>query len=737
MKKMIHFFETIFKGFYRPSLISFIILFVLFGGILLNYAVETKINRSVQQHNKRNLFAIELEQYKQAIDKTTSSLSQIDNELNHYLITEQEEKLILLKTSMSNLQNHLLFVKEQSNKYVPKYLVNIFVHKIRNRVDFQKEVLSVFSMSGKNAALKLLNSEADKKTISEYTTSEIDLASALNRQITSFNGQLMADENETSAMDKKWNLISLLFMLLIALVVMYQTTRNNMLNKELNIAVQKMQDATRLKDQFLSNITHELRTPLNSILGYTNLLLKRNHQPETEKWIQAVNSSGTLLLDIVNDVLDYSKLESGYLHFTKEPFELDEVLNNLKNIMGNRAEAKGISLVVLKDQSLPTAFSGDEKKLKQVLINLAGNALKFTEKGTVKIEIVLQKKIEEQYWLEFTVSDTGIGIEEQNLKHIFHRFYQVENSYSRKYSGTGLGLPIVKQLVDLQGGTITVNSMPGTGTIFKFVLPFEKATHVEKEEVNMAPVRTMLQTAAKRILVVDDHELNRELLELILKEYNCRVVTAENGKEALSILERMKVDLVLMDVQMPELNGMETTQQIREQLVLDVPVIACTAFSQPSEKQMCFEAGMNDYLGKPIKEHDLLKLLNKYLQVSTDTKVKTPLVNYSKIQSIVGTNRQLTVNMLSRVVTLVPEELERLHQSILQRNYHQTKELAHNMCSTIGLMGAPATLMEQVKSIQYTAKEPKPDHEQLLHLFYMVNDTVHKIMDELKEYLAA
>lgn len=735
MKKVIHFFETIYNGFYRPSLINFCILFILFGGILINFGVETNVNRSVQQHNKGNAFIVELEQYKQSVDKITFTLSRIDYELNHYLFNGKEEQLAALKLQMNHLQQHSSQLREQSKKYVPKYLVNVFVHKIRNRADFQNEVLTIYHHEGKDSALKQLNSEEDKKTIVDYTNSEVELTNALNIQITELNKQLMADESFISALDKKWNLISLVFMLGIAFVVMYQSTRNTVLNKELQLAVEKMQEATRIKDQFLSNITHELRTPLNSILGYTNLLLKRNHQPETERWIQAVNTSGTLLLDIVNDVLDYSKLQSGYLHFINEPFLLDDVLNNLRSIMGNRADAKGISLVLLKDQSLPLSFIGDEKKLKQILINLAGNALKFTEKGTVKIEVMLQKKIEEQYWLEFTVSDTGIGIAEENLKSVFHRFYQVENTYSKKFSGTGLGLPIVKQLVDLQGGTITVNSTPGNGSSFKFVLPFEKVEHFQKEEENLAPVLTMLQTAAKRILVVDDHELNRELLELILKEYNCRVVTAENGKEALRILEHTKVDLVLMDVQMPELNGMETTQRIRHQLVLDVPVIACTAFSQPSEKQMCIEAGMNDYLGKPIKEQDLLRLLNKYLQLKTES--KAAIVNFSQIQSIVGTNKQLTVNMLSRAVALIPDELEQLHQSLLQKNYQKTKELAHNMCSTIGLMGAPATLMEQVKSIQYTAKEATPDHEQLLHLFYVVNDTVHKMIDELKEYLAA
>ena len=197
-----------------------------------------------------------------------------------------------------------------------------------------------------------------------------------------------------------------------------------------------------------------------------------------------------------------------------------------------------------------------------------------------------------------------------------------------------------------------------------------------------------------------------------------------------------KFDMVLMDVQMPEMNGIETTQKIRNELVLDLPVIACTAFSQPSEKQMCMEAGMNDYLGKPVEEKELLRLLNKYLNLNAEPKSGS-LINFSQIHSITGANKELTSNMLTRAVALIPEELEHLHQSILQKNYVLVNEQAHTMCSTLGLMGSSIALMEQIKAIQYKAKDTAPNQEQLLQLFYEVNNTVHKMISELKEYLAA
>ena len=738
MKKLTAAYTAVAAALSRPILIRFLIIFVLFGCILLNYFIEEKVHTSVKNHNNGTALVVKHEQYKQVVDKTNYTLSQIDNELSNYILTGSEHKLNSLNVQIENMQGNISLIRDEAVRFVPKYLVNLFLHKVRNRLYFQTEIMLVYSQQGKKAAISLLNNTEDRNTYTEYAKSETELIGALNKKIDQLNNSLLTESKATLQLDTRWNIISLILMLVITIVVLYQTTKISKLNTELEVAVKKMKHATEVKDQFMSNVTHELRTPLNSILGYTNLLLKRQHQPETEKWIEAVHSSGAVLLDIINDVLDYSKLESGYLSIASESFVLDDVLSNLKNIMGNRAETKLLSLVVLKDHALPTTFKGDEKKLKQILINLTGNAIKFTESGTVKIEVLLHKQLGDQLWLTFIVSDTGIGIKTENLPHVFDRFYQVENSYSKKYSGTGLGLPIVKQLVDMQGGTITVKSLPEQGTSFTFVLPFEVSKIVEKEtELSLAPVRTLLKGAKKKILVVDDHELNRDLLVLLLKEYNCNAVTAQNGNEAIQLLKEKKFDLVLMDVQMPEINGIEATQIIRNHLTLDVPVIACTAFSQPVEKQACALAGMNDYLGKPIDEAELLKLLNKYLNQNKEAEKNYALVNYNQIKGITGSNKELTDVILSKAIDMIPEELEKLHQAILHFKYQEAKELAHTMCSTLGLMGAPAELMKQVKTMQNEFTSNAQVHETVLHLYYEVNDTVKKMVTELRNYLAA
>jgi signal transduction histidine kinase/DNA-binding response OmpR family regulator len=737
MKSVKAFLNILLRGISKPSLVSILVIFCLFGGIFFNYFIEQKVNNSVQEHNKASSFIVAHVQYKQVIDKISFNLSQVDNDLNQFLLTGTPEKHKVLLQQIDEVKEEMYRVKEEAAAYVPKYLVNIFQHKVRNRTDYQKSVVTVFELYGKQKALLLLNNEEDRKTSTEYLKSQAELTAALNAKVKQLNNELLAAQASTLRLDSLWNIASLALMLFIALVVMYQTARIGILNKKLGVAVEKMQHATRVKDQFMSNITHELRTPLNSILGYTNLLLKRNHEPETEKWLHAVNTSGTMLLDVVNDVLDYSKLESGYLQISTEPFQIEDVLSNLKNIMLNRAETKSLSLEIHKEHSLPETLIGDEKKLKQILINLTGNAIKFTEKGSVKVEVSLHKEAGQFCWLQFKVSDTGIGISTQNLQHIFERFYQVENSYSRKYSGTGLGLPIVKQLVDLQGGTIAAGSTPGEGTIFTIVLPFEKAaSSIQKDESNMAPIHKMTHTAGKRILVVDDHELNRDLMLLILREYKYVVVTAENGYEALELLKKKEFDLVLMDVQMPELNGIETTKKIRNLLALDVPVIACTAFSQPSEKQACIEAGMNDYLGKPIDEKELLRLLQLYLNLKLEKIPFEPsLINFKQIQGITGNNKELMHVMLQKASEAIPSEMEQLHLAITGKNYHEVKELAHTMCSTLGLMGAPASAIELVKKMESAAAAQAGNT--LLQEFYELNSIIEELKTEIRNYLAA
>jgi signal transduction histidine kinase/FixJ family two-component response regulator len=737
------FFERLFEKSSRNIFVSVAVVLILFAGIGVNYFIESRVFDTVKYHTSKTDAVIQYEKYKQVIDKTNFEIARLDSKLSDYLLSGNHEQLEAYKLQLGKVEADFSSIAADASLYAPKYLVNIFLHKAKNKIWYKYQVLNAYEQYGKAYALKMMNSEEYVKISNEYAHGNAELGKSLNTKIAHLNQSLVKSKSTLLNLDGKWNFISLVFMLLIGCLVVYQMIETKRLNQQLFQSVQKEKQAQAIKDQFMSNMTHELRTPLNSIVGYTNLLLKRKHTPETKNWVQAIHTSGKMLMEVINDVLDYSKIESGYIHFINEPFNLDGVLFDLKNIMINRADSKKISLSVLKDNSLPANLAGDEKKLMQILINLVGNAIKFTEKGGVKIEVALKRNLGDKLLLEFIVSDTGIGISEKNLPHVFDRFYQIESGYTKKYSGTGLGLPIVKQLIDMQGGSIMVKSSPGSGTVFSFVLPFEEyAGEIETDtEANLAPVKLMIGRQQKKILVVDDHELNRELLVSLLKEHDYHAETAANGLQAIEKLTAAKFDVVLMDIQMPELDGIETTKRIRSQLQLHTPIIAFTAFNQPAEKQACTDAGMDGYLSKPVNERELMQLLYTYLHQPADgeqqSEALSGLINYNQIKNIIGSNKEFANHILAKALAQIPGEMDELYKAIVANNKNETTEVAHHLRSTLGLIGADAILLDKTSKIEYTDVTDARKQAEALVWYHELNQMLDTVLTELRQYIAA
>jgi signal transduction histidine kinase/DNA-binding response OmpR family regulator len=723
----------------RKIAINSLVIAVLFLGISLNFYIESDVHESVKQHAAKTDSVIQHERYKQVIDKTDFAVAQLNNNLSSYLVTGNPAQMLNFQHQILEVQKDIKYVEAGGARYVPKYLVNVFVHKANSQIWFHNEVIKEYNLNGSDAALAMLSGADNQKLMSEYSKSSLELVKALDFKVEHMNQNIMTGKVSLLSRDRNWNIISFAFMIGIALLVVYKMAETNKLNRKLAVAIQKEKHAQVVKDQFLSNMTHELRTPLNSILGYTNLMSKRSHTKEVDGWIHAINASGNMLLEVVNDVLDYSKLESGFIQFNNEPFDLQNVLTSLKDIMQNRADSKRLSFVVLKESNLPLGLIGDEKKLLQILVNLTGNAIKFTETGGIKVEVFTRKNQTEKVWLEFVVSDTGIGIDEDNLSHIFDRFYQIDSGYTRKYAGTGLGLPIVKQLVDMQGGSIVAKSSHGQGTSFSFVIPYElNAEAVETKPVaNLAPVKLLTPTTRKKILVVDDHELNRDLLRYLLKEYKYSVETANNGVEAINILKQQSFDVILMDVQMPELNGIETTKQIRSVLRMNIPIIAFTAFNQPSEKRACLDAGMDDYLAKPVNENELINMLNFYFKDQNQAPKSSGSVDINQVTKLVGDNKEFINQVLTKAIKLIPTELESLDKALSEKNFLQVKEISHSMRSTLGLVGTDGEIIELVKTIEYADYEKPEVYQKSMILYKALKDSLDMVINDIQAYLAA
>jgi len=378
---------------------------------------------------------------------------------------------------------------------------------------------------------------------------------------------------------------------------------------------EKAVQSEKFKQQFLANMSHEIRTPMNSIIGLTNLLIKTNLHEHQHKYLNVIKRSSENLLVIINDILDLSKIEVGKMDFEKIPFALEEAVETVYHAMLFKADEKGLSFKINIEPNVPAVIVGDPTRLNQILINLAGNAIKFTEKGSVTVDIREINKQGNGSIIQFSVIDTGIGISEESINKIFDSFSQASSDTTRKFGGTGLGLTISKQLVELQGGTIGVKSEPGKGTSFIFTIPYtigDKAIGRQRsteEDINGADLKGI------RILLVEDNPFNQMVAIDTLNDLIPELVidVAENGLIAIEKITAANYDVLLMDIQMPEMDGFEATKRIREMNTEKraTPIMAMTANVTPEEVSKCFESGMDAYISKPFETQDLLNKLGK------------------------------------------------------------------------------------------------------------------------------
>lgn len=379
--------------------------------------------------------------------------------------------------------------------------------------------------------------------------------------------------------------------------------------------------AAQVKSDFLSNMSHEIRTPMNAIIGITDLLLDRVESKTHRDYLNSIKYSADNLLVIINDILDFSKIEAGKIVLESITFDLHENLEELRKAFTYKADEKDLELLVNIDSEVPKMIIGDPYRLNQILFNLLGNAIKFTIEGSITIHVKVKQQVSDRYLLHFAVTDTGIGISNDKINTIFESFTQAYTDTSRKFGGTGLGLAITKNLVELQNGYLGLQSSINSGSTFYFEIAYSTAKNIQpmkpEAEKNAIPQPESLK--GYRVLLVEDNTMNQLVAQQILLKWEAAVNIAENGVEALAMMEKYHYDIVLMDLQMPEMNGYETTEQIRKgkNIVLNpgIPIIALTADAFEETREKVLAIGMNDFITKPFRQQELYSKIIKYLNI--------------------------------------------------------------------------------------------------------------------------
>lgn len=501
---------------------------------------------------------------------------------------------------------------------------------------------------------------------------------------------------------------------------------------------QRKRDAEELvklqkaKEQFLANISHEIRTPINGIAGMAELLSQDASPEDRETYLNAIKHSAENLKVIINDILDVAAIESGKLRFEKIPFNLQDLLPPLIGTFAYQAKEKKILLDYKITPSLNLILLGDPVRLNQILINLISNAVKFTHQGEIHIVCTAEIRKKTSCWVKIEVTDTGVGVPADKLDTIFESFSQADASVTRKYGGSGLGLTIVKQLVGLQKGTISVKSEQHKGSKFTVRIPysFAKSGGLKKTiQKNFRSLESNL-THELKILLVEDNDINRLYAKSILKQWNCAIDIAENGLVAIEKIKNNFYDVVLMDVQMPVMDGYEATRAIRlmNSQMRHTPIIALTANATKTDIEKCLSSGMNDYLAKPFTPHDLYKKIFTDLKITgrksgiLKSTIPAENVKYdlAYLRSVSDNNPAFIQEMVQTFIESIPPVLKEMDASLSLKNWEKLSRLAHQIKPSFTLLGINS-LRKAISYIEENAHKKK----NLRSLIQTTNKFIH------------
>ena len=636
----------------------------------------------------------------QGIAKDITEAKYVENLIEESKIKlqhQQEEYNLRLQSVINNIPM-MLYIKDLESRYI---MIN-------------KNFMETFGVNDEMVIGKK-NSEIERFNKKAGFYDNIDRHVKITGKPIEFEEVIITPQGERNLMITKFPLLDTNNAIFAISGVAQDVTYKTHQTQQLIDARLKAEKAEQLQEAFLANMSHEIRTPMNGIMGMTNMLIDTKLDNEQKEYADLIKKSSDTLLILINDILDLSKIKAGRMELEEIDFNIREAVQNVLRPL-KLSLKKNVALNCAIADSVPDFVKGDSHKLFQILNNLISNALKFTEKGEIKVHVSVSKRNGEEIFIQFDVTDTGIGISSDHIKNIFENFTQAGNDTVRRFGGTGLGLAITKKLTELQQGTICVESTPGVGSVFHVEIPYlsSQLTEIDlhpKSNVDINLLKKGIEN--KEILIVEDNAVNQRVLTSVLQKIKARWDVANNGKEAIDKLENGRVyDLIIMDLQMPVMDGFQAAEYIREKLEIATPIIAMTASTLRNEKVRCFEIGMNDYLAKPFSPDELIQriyyLINplaikekqmEYEQASTEK-----LYDLAYLHDM--EDNEYLIEMIELFFETVSEGLEDIDDNVKKKNWDAVFKGAHKLKSSLGPLQVNK-MISIASSMEENAKQGK------------------------------